>query len=107
VLKRINDYNSLAADKNPVSAVAFTGRLKYVHDWSDYYGRPVHLGEFGAYTKGDQVSRANFYAAFRQACEQEHMGWCIWDWNSGFRYWDEKLQQPLPGMRDALFGLTH
>jgi endoglucanase len=107
VLKRISDYNTLPAGKNPVSALAFTGRLKYVHDWSEYYGRPVHLGEFGAYTKGDQGSRASFYAAFRQACEQEHLGWCIWDWNSGFRYWDEKLQQPLPGMRDALFGSTH
>jgi hypothetical protein len=31
------------------------------------------------------------------------MGWAIWDWKSGFNYWDEKAGRPLPGMREALF----
>jgi endoglucanase len=107
ILQRIHDYNTLPTEKNPVSPVAFNGKLKYVRAWSEYYGRPVHIGEFGAYTKGDQVSRANFYGAFRQAAENEHLGWCIWDWNSGFRYWDEKQQQALPGMQQALFSRRH
>ena len=28
----------------------------------------------------------------------------IWDWKAGFRYWNEKANQPEPGMREALFG---
>ena len=28
--------------------VAFADKLKYARAWSDYYGRPVHVGEFGA-----------------------------------------------------------
>ncbi len=48
-------YNTLPADKNPSSPLAFTGKLKYIRAWSDYYGRPVHLGEFGAYTKATIV----------------------------------------------------
>lgn len=107
ILHRIDEYNTLPTDKNPVSPKAFIGRLKYVQEWSDYYGRPVNLGEFGAYTKADQASRTHFYAAFREACDRDHLGWCIWDWNSGFRYWDEKTQQPLLGMREALFGKSH
>src|ERR1035438_4499633 len=50
----IEKYNTLPADKNPSSPLAFTGKLKYLHAWSDYYGRPIHLGEFGAYTKADE-----------------------------------------------------
>ena len=102
----IEKYNTLPADKNPSSPLAFSGKLKYLHAWSDFYGRPVHLGEFGAYIKADAVSRANFYAAFRQTAEKEKLGWCIWDWSANFRYWDKKNNCPMPGMHDALFGKT-
>ncbi|MDR3456350.1 MAG: glycoside hydrolase family 5 protein [Verrucomicrobiae bacterium] len=100
----IEKYNTLPSGQNPSSPLAFTGKLKYLHAWSDYYGRPIHLGEFGAYIKADERSRANFYAAFRQAAEKEQLGWCIWDWSANFRYWDKKNNAPMPGMRDALFG---
>jgi endoglucanase len=97
-------YNTLPTDQNPSSPLAFTGRLKYIKAWSDYYGRPIHLGEFGAYIKADEQSRANFYAAFRRVAEQNHIGWCRWDWSANFRYWDKANQRPMPGMREALFG---
>lgn len=104
VLDWIRKYNTLPTAQNPSSALAFTGKLKYVHDWSDFYGRPAHLGEFGAYTKADQSSRAHFYAAVRRTAEAQNLGWCIWDWSAGFRYWDKTTGQPLPGMHNALFG---
>jgi endoglucanase len=102
----IRKYNTLPTDQNPSSPLAFTGKLKFVRAWSDYYGRPVHLGEFGAYTKADEASRVNFYSAFRRACEREKIGWCIWDWSAGFRYWDKANHRPMPGMHEALFGKT-
>jgi endoglucanase len=107
VLEWIEKYNTLPTAQNPSSPLAFTGRLKYVRDWSDFYGRPVHLGEFGAYIKADEQSRANFYAAMRHAAEAEKIGWCIWDWSANFRYWDEKNNRPMPGMHEALFGKSN
>jgi endoglucanase len=104
VLKWIEKYNTLPTAENPSSTLAFEGKLKYVRAWSEFYGRPVHLGEFGAYIKADQQSRAHFYAAFRQAAEAQHIGWCIWDWSANFRYWDKTTGEPLPGMHEALFG---
>ncbi len=100
----IQNYNTLPAGKNPSSPIAFEEKLHYCRAWSDYYGRPVHLGEFGAYTRADEQSRANFYAAFRRACEADGLGWAIWDWSAGFRYWDKQNNRPMPGMRAALFG---
>lgn len=100
----LKKYNTLPADKNPSSPLAFTEKLKYIRAWSDYYGRPIHLGEFGAFTKADEQSRVNFYTAFRTAAEEQKIGWCIWDWNSGFRYWDKANNRPMPGMHEALFG---
>jgi len=107
MLDWIQKYNTLPSAQNPCGPSAFTDKLKYVRAWSDYYGRPVHIGEFGAYTKADPQSRANFYAAFRRAAEQEKLGWCIWDWSAGFRYWDKQNDRPMPGMRAALFGKSN
>jgi endoglucanase len=104
VLEWIQKYNTLPSDQNPSSPMAFSGMLKFASAWADYYGRPVHLGEFGAYIKADAQSRANFYAAFRRTAESDHLGWCIWDWSANFRYWDKKNERPMPGMREALFG---
>lgn len=100
----IQRYNTLPKNENPSSPIAFEGKLKYSREWSDYYGRPIHLGEFGCFTTADPESRARFYAAFRRACERDNIGWAIWDWSAGFRYWDKKNNQPMPGMREALFG---
>jgi len=97
-------YNTLPADKNPSSPLAFTGKFKFIRAWSDYYGRPIHLGEFGAYTKADNQSRLNFYSTFRTALEKENIGWCIWDWSAGFHYWDKANHRPVAGMHEALFG---
>ena len=97
-------YNTLPPETNPSGPVAFEGKIKFARTWSDYYGRPVHLGEFGAYTKADEQSRANFYAAFRQALDKQDIGWAIWDWSAAFRYWDKRNHQPMPGMHEALFG---
>jgi endoglucanase len=104
VLDWIKKYNTLPAAKNPSGPAAFAGKLKYVRAWSDYYGRPIHIGEFGAFTKADPQSRANFYSAFRRTAENLQLGWCIWDWSAGFRYWDKENHAPLPGMHAALFG---
>ena len=100
----IKRYNTLPAEKNPSSPAAFADKLKYVRAWSDHYGRPVHLGEFGCYIKADAESRANYYGALRRAAEKSNIGWAIWDWSAGFRYWDTSRNQPMPGMREALFG---
>jgi endoglucanase len=96
-------YNTEPRDRNPSSPLAFEGKLKYIRAWSDYYGRPVHLGEFGAYIKADDQSRANFYSSFRKTAEEEKIGWCIWDWSANFRYWDKKNNRAMPGMHEALF----
>jgi len=104
IVNWLKDYNSLPAGQNPSSRKAFAGKLKFAKQWSDYYGRPIHVGEFGCVTAADAGSRARYYSEFRKACEELGIGWAIWDWKAGFRYWDDKAQQPMAGMREALFG---
>ena len=104
VLKWFQGYNSLPAETNPSGPAAFRDKLRFCREWSEYYGRPVHLGEFGANEKVDVPSRVNFYRAMRQEAEADGLGWCIWDWSAGFHYWDVKRNRPVPGLHDALLG---
>jgi endoglucanase len=106
VRKWIHDYNTLPTAENPSSPAAFEDLLKLARSWSDYYGRPVHIGEFGCYTSADAESRARYHAALRRAAEAQHLGWAIWDWGAGFRYWDRRHNRPMPGLHEALFGTT-
>ena len=99
----IHRYNTLPENENPSGPQAFRGLVEKAKAWSKEHHRPIHFGEFGAYTKAGQASRARYYAAFRQAMDEAGMGWAIWDWRSGFNYWDLKNHKPLPGMRKALF----
>lgn len=99
----INRYNTQPTETNPSSPRAFRAVVEQAKEWSDYYGRPVHFGEFGAYIAADAQSRANFYRAFRETLDSAGIGWAMWDWKAGFRYWDEKAGTPAPGLREALF----
>jgi endoglucanase len=99
----INRYNTTPAEKNPSSKAAFVATLELAKKWSDENGRPIHIGEFGAYEKADPISRANYYREMRAAAERLGFGWAVWDWKAGFKYWDSAKNAPAPGMREALF----
>jgi endoglucanase len=96
-------YNTLPTDRNPSSPRVFRAVVEQAKEWSDYYGRPVHMGEFGAYIAADADSRARYYGTFRETMDKAGIGWATWDWKAGFRYWDDQKSGPVPGMRAALF----
>jgi endoglucanase len=95
-------YNQLPAAENPSSVLAYRARMEKVARWGREHGRPIHLGEFGAYEKADAESRARYYTEMRKTAEELGFGWCVWDWKAGFKYWDG--EKPTPGMHQALFG---
>ncbi len=108
VLAWVRAYNTTPAATNPSGPHAFQGALDQAKEWSDYYGRPIHLGEFGAFTAADPGSRANYYRAVREAAAKAGFGWAIWDWKAGFRYWNQAESRPEPGLHEALFAApTH
>lgn len=96
-------YSTLPTDVNPSSKGAFVGNLELARTWSDYYGRPVHVGEFGCYERADAASRAAFYFDMRETMDRLGLGWAMWDWKAGFKYWDENRDRPATHLPDALF----
>jgi endoglucanase len=56
-------------------------------DWSRRTGIPVMLGEFGVLDFCvDQVSRATWIRAVREAAEANNIGWAYWELDDGFGF---------------------
>ncbi|MCP5520677.1 MAG: cellulase family glycosylhydrolase [Verrucomicrobiales bacterium] len=98
-------YHDDPTERNPSSAVSFRALLACGRQWSDYYGRPLYVGEFGAYAESCPAdSRLRYHAAIREALDELGLGWAMWEWKAGFRYWDEANHAPMAGLRAAVFG---
>jgi endoglucanase len=56
--------------------------------WSKAHGRPILLGEFGAYDKADMASRVAYTAAVARAAEARGFAWAYWQFDSDFVVYD-------------------
>ena len=97
----VEGYNTLPGDRNPCSPRAIRELLDAAREWSLEYGRPVHLGEFGAHGAGDTASRGRYLRDVRMLAEARDIPWTLWEWKSGFGYWDPGKNQPR--FRASLF----
>lgn len=61
--------------------------------WGNAHQRPVFLGEFGAFSKGDMDSRARWTAFVARTAELHHFSWAYWEFCSGFGAYDPKEHQ--------------
>jgi len=56
--------------------------------WGAAHGRPIFLGEFGAYSKADMASRARWTAFVAREAEARSFSWAYWEFCSGFGIYD-------------------
>lgn len=98
----VEAYNSLPADQDPSSSHQLARLLNMARQWSDEFGRPIHLGEFGAIDVADRDSRNRYVREVRDLAESHAIPWTLWDWKARFAYWDSETGQPL--LREAVFG---
>jgi endoglucanase len=63
-------------------------KLKVAADWSKEHSRPIFLGEFGSYDKGDMESRARYTAYVARTAEKLDFSWAYWQFDSDFIVYD-------------------
>ena len=72
--------------------------------YRDQTGMPILLGEFGVIGKADHVSRARWSEVVRTESEKRGIGWCYWEWGTGFPAYDPATNRWIGGMKRALTG---
>lgn len=63
---------------------------------------PLHVGEFGAYSRADIDSRVKWTRFMARWFEQQQFSWAYWEWNSGFGIYDPQTGQYQQQLLDAL-----
>lgn len=59
-----------------------------VERWSKKENRPILLGEFGAYDKGEMDSRVRYTSFVARTAEKLGWAWTYWQFDSDFIVWD-------------------
>jgi endoglucanase len=82
-----SEYKNLSGIKwtgTPEEKKEIESKLKVAADWSVKNNRPIFLGEFGAYDKGDMDSRARYTAFAARTAEKLGFCWAYWQFDSDF-----------------------
>ena len=82
-----SEYKNLSGIKwtgTPEEKKEIESKLKVAADWSVKNNRPIFLGEFGAYDKGDMDSRARYTAFVARTAEKLGFCWAYWQFDSDF-----------------------
>lgn len=70
--------------------------LDLAQEWAEENGRPIFMGEFGAYSKAPMDSRVLWTAFMAREAEARNFSWGYWEFGSGFGVYD-----PLEGRWNA------
>jgi len=73
-----------------------------VKAWSAASGRPVFLGEFGAYDKGAMPDRVLWTQTIARTAEKNGFAWAYWQFSSDFVLYDFKKQAFVEPILKAL-----
>jgi endoglucanase len=105
-----------AKEYKDLSGVKWTGtaiekeevetKLKVAADWSVKNNRPIFLGEFGAYDKGDMDSRAQYTAFVARTAEKWNFCWAYWQFDSDFIVYNIDKEAWVKPILDALMNKT-
>lgn len=76
--------------------------LKQARDWGAANQRPIYMGEFGAYSKADMGSRAQWTRFVARTAEKYGFSWAYWEFGSGFGVYDPAASRWRPELKDAL-----
>jgi aryl-phospho-beta-D-glucosidase BglC (GH1 family) len=86
----------------PAEKRAVTRDLDKAIAWAVEHRRPIYLGEFGAYSKGDMESRARWTHFVAEEALKRKMGFAYWEFCSGFGVYDPRAGQWIEPLKRAL-----
>jgi endoglucanase len=96
--KEYKDLSGIQWTGTPEEKQEVESKLKVAADWSLKNKRPIFLGEFGAYDKGDMDSRARYTSFVARTAEKFGFCWAYWQFDSDFIVYDidkEKWVEPI------------
>ncbi len=101
-VKGANKWKGRTWDGTDAERSAVRKQLEKAAAWAKAQGRPVFLGEFGAYEGADMTSRARWTQFVAREAERLGFSWAYWEFCSGFGAYDPKAGAWREPLRSAL-----
>jgi len=76
--------------------------FSYALQFSEENHIPIHVGEFGAYSKADIESRERWTTFLGRWFEEQGLSWAYWEFSAGFGIYNPTTKQTVPQLVDAL-----
>ncbi len=76
--------------------------FNYALHFSEVNRVPIHVGEFGAFSKADASSRVRWTTFLSRWFEEKNMSWAYWEFSAGFGIYNPSTGQYNKGLSDAL-----
>ncbi|CAN5912094.1 hypothetical protein BH24BAC1_BH24BAC1_26670 [soil metagenome] len=73
-----------------------------VKAFSEHHRVPIHVGEFGAYSKAGLDSRVRWTTFLARWLEEQNLSWAYWEFSAGFGLYNPTTRQVLQPLADAL-----
>jgi endoglucanase len=107
-VKGADQWPALRWTGSEAEKVAVRKDLEKAASWGRKHGRPVFIGEFGAYGKSDMASRVAWTGFVRSEATRLRMSWAYWEFCAGFGAYDAKTGAWRAELKTALVGAnTH
>jgi endoglucanase len=91
------EWNDTEADRQTVES-----EFNFALSFSEENHIPIHVGEFGAYSKADIESRERWTTFLARWFESKNMSWAYWEFSAGFGIYNPVTKQLLTPLVDAL-----
>ncbi len=90
-------------NSTPAEQAAISQEFDIAMQWGKREARPIFLGEFGAYSKGDMPSRERWTTFVAREAEKRGFSWAYWEFCAGFGVYDpQKAAWNTPLLRALL-----
>ncbi|WP_270168665.1 glycoside hydrolase family 5 protein [Paenibacillus sp. SYP-B4298] len=96
------DYNTKTGADNPASRERLVADFERAARWGQDNGRPIFLGEFGAYKTADMNSRITWTQTVRSEAERLGMSWSYWEFGAAFGLYDRSAHAWREDLTSAL-----
>ena len=89
-------------DNTNLEREEIVGSFAFIKSFAAAKNKPIHVGEFGAYSKGDIDSRVKWSNFLARWFETQGFSWAYWEWSAGFGIFNPATNQYLTVLADAL-----
>ena len=81
---------------------AIQNEFKAAKIFAEEHNLPVHIGEFGAYSKADLASRVRWTTYLSRWFEEQGFSWAYWEFSAGFGIYNPTTKKILEPLAEAL-----